>query len=322
MRSSESVAPRFPSVAALFAVVLMVAPCVRFTAEAKAPTDKPRAVGLQAEGHLRVSGTRFINPDGSPFQWRGISAFRLLEFVAHGREAEATAYLEWAASKRLNVVRVLAMADGIFRLSAADGRRALPRLLEIARTHRMYVEVVALADTARATIDIPEHVTAIGAICARYPNAVLELANEPGHPTQAAAVHDPLYLRSLLPRVPAGVPTALGSVEYDDRFALGHYVTWHAPRTSDWPREIAKGAALVAKFKRPVINDEPMGAADATIAGRRDSRPARFRQAAAASRRAGLGSTFHYEGGTQARRLTRIELACLDAWLAGLSGGR
>ena len=41
----------------------------------------------------------------------------------------------WAASKKLNVVRVLAMADGIFQLSPADGRQALPRLLEIAQTH-------------------------------------------------------------------------------------------------------------------------------------------------------------------------------------------
>jgi hypothetical protein len=68
-----------------------------------------------------------------------------------------------------------------------------------------------------------------------------------------------------------------------------------------------------------VINDEPIGAADEAVPGRRDNDPARFREAGAASRRAGLGATFHYEGGLQARRPTKIEEACLDAWLVGLS---
>jgi hypothetical protein len=114
----------------------------------------------------------------------------------------------------------------------------------------------------------------------------------------------------------------LGSVEYGDGFAAGGYVTWHAPRTSDWPREIAKGAALVRKFKKPVIGDEPIGAADTAVPGRRDNNPEHFRQAAAASRRAGVGGTFHYDGGLQARLPSKIESACLDAWLAGFTAGR
>jgi hypothetical protein len=304
---------RFRSVAALAAIALVFPALFRLTAFAQATVVK------QAEGHLKISGTRFLNPDGSVFEWRGITAFRLLEFVAHGREAEADAYLKWAASKKLTLVRVLAMADGIFQLPPADGEKALPRLLEIARRHGMHVEVVALTGTAVIKVDIPRFVRAIGAICARHPNAILELANEPGHPTQSASVHDPIYMQSLLKLVPKTVPTALGSVEYDDRFAAGHYVTWHAPRTRDWPGEIAKGAALIGKFNKPVINDEPVGAADHAVPGRRDNEPEHFRQAAAASRRAGLGATFHYDGGVQAKPLTRIEMACLDAWLAGLT---
>jgi hypothetical protein len=299
------VGPRFRSVAALLAIALVVPAFFRLEAEAPG-------------SHLKISGTRFLNPDGSVFQWRGITAFRLLEFVAHGREAEADAYLAWAASKKLTVVRVLAMADGIFQLSPRDGERALPRMLDLARRHGLHVEVVALTGTAVIEVDIPRFVRAIGEICARHPNALLELANEPGHPTQSASVHDPVYMQSLLQLIPATVPTAIGSVEYDDRFAAGRYVTWHAPRTRDWPAEIAKGAALVQKFKKPVINDEPIGAADAAVPGRRDNNPEHFRQGAAASRRAGLGATFHYDGGVQAKPLTRIELACLDAWLAGL----
>jgi hypothetical protein len=152
---------------------------------------------------------------------------------------------------------------------------------------------------------------------------LLELANEPGHPTQSAAVHDPATLQSLATLVPKAVPLALGSVEYGDGFAgAGTYVTWHAPRTARWPEEIAAGAALVTRFKKPVVNDEPIGAADQAIPGRRDNDPENFRQAGAATRRAGLGATFHYDGGIQTRALTKIEMACLDAWLAGLSATR
>jgi len=269
-----------------------------------------------ADRHLRISGTRFVKSDGSQFHWRGISAFRLLEFVAHGREKDAEAYLRWAASKRLNVVRVFAMADGIFQLAPADGERALPRLLELARRHGIYVEVVAFTGTSVIKVDRAAFVKAIAAICARHANALLEFANEPGHPTQAVDMHDPKHLQSLLPLVPKDVPVALGSVEYGDGFAAGSYVTWHSPRGSDWAKRMEDGAALLKKFGKPVINDEPIGAADAAVPGRRDNNPANFRAAAAAMRRAGVGMTFHYDGGIQTRLPTKGELACLDAWLS------
>jgi hypothetical protein len=282
------------------------------------------AIAVQAEGQLRIAGSRFLQPDGTPFDWRGITAFRLVELVARGKDTEADAYLAWAASKNVTVVRVLAMADVLFKLSPADGQRALPRLLELAQKRGLYVEVVALVDTATIKVDPPGQIKAIGEICARYPNALLELANEPVHATQAEALHDAAYLKPLLALVPAGVPVSLGSVENGDAFAAGAYVTWHAPRAGKggWPAQIAHGAVLVKRFGKPVVSDEPMGAADVAIPGRRDNDPEHFQQAAAASRRAGIGATFHYEGGLQARMPTRIEMACLDAWLAGFSATR
>jgi len=289
------------------------------TRSLKDTTARTRGFRLQAEVHLRVSRTSFIKPDGSTFQWRGITAFRLLEFVAHGKEPEADAYLKWAASQKLTIVRVLAMADGLFKLSPADGLRALPRLLEMAERHGLYVELVALADTATTAIDIPRHVEAVAKICARHPNVLLEIANEPVHPTQVKALHDPAYVKTLARLVPAGVPVSWGSVENGDGFGAGSYVTWHAPRGRDWPRQIgAQGAALIRKFKKPVISDEPIGAADTAVPGRRDNDPGRFRASAQAAARAGLGATFHYEGGLQARLPTGVEQACLRAWLGGL----
>lgn len=269
---------------------------------------------------LSARGTRFATADGKPFDWRGITAFRLVEMVAHGQEREADAYLAWAASKRLTVVRVLTMADVLFKLSPADGQHALPRLLDMAQKHGVYVEVVALADTATIRVDMPRHVKAIGEIAGRHANALVEIANEPVHPTQAKALHDAGYAKSLADLVPPMVPVSLGALDSGDAFGAGTYVTWHASRTrGDWPAQIARGADLIAKFKKPVVNDEPMGAADTAVPGRRDNSPARFRAAAEASRKAGVGATFHYESGLQAKLPTRTELACLDAWLEGLA---
>ena len=270
-----------------------------------------------AAGRLTVAGTSFVKPDGQPFVWRGVTAFRLVEFVAHGRTGDADAYLAWAASRHVTIVRVLAMADGLFPLSPADGQHAVGGMLELAKRRGLYVEVVALADTARLRVDAPRAVKSIGTICAAYDNCLLELANEPGHPTQAAALHDPAYVKSLAALVPKGVLLSFGSVEYGDGFGGGDFVTWHAPRA--YPvAALDAGAMLLKRFKKPVISDEPIGAAETTVPGRRASDPEVFRQMARRSKQLGLGATFHYEGGLQARVPEGRELACFEAWMREL----
>jgi len=275
------------------------------------------AFAIPVGAHLSVSGTSFRRPDGGAFLWRGISAFRLTEFVAHGRSSDADAYLAWAAGNHLTVVRVFAMSTRLFRLSAADGQHALPELLDLAERRGLYVEVVALTDTADRHVDIPHMVKAVASICAAHDNCLLEIANEPGHPTQRRDLHDAAYVESLLPLVPRGVPVSLGSVEYGDGFAQGTYVTWHAPRSRP-VESLDAAAALLKQFVKPVVSDEPIGAGAARIPGRRENDPEVFRQMARKARELGFGATFHYEGGLQARIPTGRELACFQAWISEL----
>jgi hypothetical protein len=99
--------------------------------------------------------------------------------------------------------------------------------------------------------------------------------------------------------------------------AAGDYVTVHTPRGGDpWNhvRALATGAALVEKFDRPVVSDEPIGAAPRAVRSRRDDSAERFRAAALLTRLAGMHATFHYEGGLQGRIPAGPELAAFSAW--------
>jgi hypothetical protein len=271
-------------------------------------------------GHLRIDGTRFVTPDGATFQWRGITAFRLLDYMSEGESQGVREYLAWARSRGLTVVRVLAMLDdGFFDLPAAGGHATLPHLLELARAEGVYVEVVGLTETAKGKIHPREQITALGRIVAQHPNAILELANEPYHGSQSDEVRNPGFLKSIADAVPGPVPVALGSVETDLGFGAGDYVTWHVPRESKhdgWAHvlEIVHGADLITRFRKPVVSDEPIGAAAALEPGRRDNNPDRFRAAAVLTRLTGMGATFHYDSGLHTRIPAGTELACFDAW--------
>ena len=169
----------------------------------------------------------------SSFEWRGITAFRLLEQIAHGREGEAIAYLDWARARKVTVVRVLTMAKHLFQLSPGRWSEALPRLLTLAAERGLFVEIVALADTADTSLDLAQQVKAIAAMAAAHPNAIVEIANEPWHPTQDPRLHDPAFVKALADLVPAQVPVALGSIEGGDGYAAaGRYATWHSPRSN------------------------------------------------------------------------------------------
>jgi hypothetical protein len=290
--------------------------------EPSQPSAASAAATSTLPQRVEVKATTFVRSDGQTFQWRGVTAFRLLEYVAHGREADALAYLDWAKSQQLTVVRVLTMMAGQFELSPADGRRALPRLLELAASRGLYVEVVALAGTKDIPVNLEEHITAIGKILESHPNAFLEIANEPVHPSQSAAVQNPDVLKALAHLVAPSIPVSLGSIERGDGFGAGSYITWHAPRESGnggWGHvlALAAGAELLERWKKPVISDEPIGAGSQAQPGRRDNDPARFRAAAILTRLVGLGATFHYEAGLQARvpeGPASIEAQCFAAW--------
>ncbi len=303
-------------------LILVIALVLVAIGESPLPSEA-RSAAAAPISRLTPCGRALCRKDGSRFRWRGVTAFALLDLVADGKEPEARAYLQWARDATFTVVRVLAMnPKGWFDLEATDGRRALPALLRLARDHRLYVQIVALANTAsRSEGDLREQVREIGRLCAAADNCVLEIANEPYHRSQAK-LHDAAVMRRLQQEVPKGVIAAWGAAprHRSDSMAGGEYVVAHVARSGDrWARvdrmrDLERLSTRTGKF---VVDNEPIGAAEEAERNRRDTEPAAFFAQGILSRLLELGSTFHCEDCLRAQVPRQTQQACAKAFIAG-----
>jgi hypothetical protein len=253
----------------------------------------------------------------------------LNELVASGHESDARAFLAWARQTGFNVVRLLVMLPkGWFTdkdFTPEEGLAALPRTLALARDADMYVEVTVLANTASLPrkADLASYVERAGRICATAGNcALVELANEFYHSTQRADVHDPAVLARWAARVPPGIPTALGAPAGGTGalVAAAPVVTIHLDRGGDrWTRasRVRDLEGLSAETGSYVIDNEPLGAGETDVPGRRDSLPEVFFAQGALSRMFEVGSNFHFEDGRYARVPEPTQQKCAEAFITG-----
>jgi len=300
-------------------------------AQPRADTARPPdVVPLQtpaACGRVSARGTALVCADGSAFRWNGVTAFALLDQLADGRRADADTYLRWARATGFNLVRVLAMADVLFKLSPEEGRRHLDGLFTAAAGHGLYVEIVAIADSARlkqSPDGLRNQVAAVGRLAAAHVNAIVQIANEHYHPTQVPALHDPATLTALAALIPPRV-LYTESASADDTAARpqGLFITRHLSRggtPADMTARLALLGELAMSTGKPVVNGEPIGAGERRVPGRRLADPRVFRDLARRTVEAGLaGGTFHCEDGMFARVPGPVQQACARAWVEGMS---
>jgi hypothetical protein len=314
-------------VAILFAAAaLIAAPAPQATSHSQ-PTVRtldPDAFVQPACGRLRANGRNLVCADGTIFRWRGVTAFRLVDLVADGREQEAVRYLDWANRTGFSVVRVLSTLCCWFDLPPEAGRRALPKVLQLAAARGMYVQIVALAGTAphERPIDLESQVRAIGDIAAAHENAVVEIANEPAHSTQDKRLHDFAYVDRLAGLVPEQVLTIGGSAPTDDATGppLGDLVTRHLSRLDDvWAMmERVRVLEQVSRTTgRPVLSGEPFGAGEKRVPGTRETDPDLFFTYGALCRVFEISCNFHLEAGLNAVQPGSVQQAAADAFIAG-----
>ncbi|MEW5982275.1 MAG: hypothetical protein AB1806_07875 [Acidobacteriota bacterium] len=272
-------------------------------------------------GRLAIDGRRFVYPDGRQFHWRGVTAFRLLDYVADGEEEKADAFLRWARGQGFTLVRVLGSLCCWFDLPPDAAQSALPRLLEMAARRDLYVEVVALAGTAMRRFDLEQHVRAIGAACDRADNCLVQIANEPYHPSQDNRLGRDEDLQDLADRLPGGVLYTLGAASADTASRPGgEYITRHLARQGDAWRMVARVRdleRLSQQTGKPVVSGEPIGAAERSEPSRRSDDPAVFFAFGILGRLFDVGTTFHMEDGLHALVPRPIQQRCAEAFIEG-----
>lgn len=278
----------------------------------------PTGEGVQ--GRLRVEGRQFVN-DGGIFRPRFVSALSILR----RSDDERHAFLDWAAQTGFNGVRVFAGALTWAGQTAEMALQKLHHLVADAQERGLYVEITALTDTGKEGYSITSHVEKCGLVAGVFPNTLLELANEPTHPTQLPSVHEPGTLIALRGRVPPEVLVALGSAPDDEStdFGGGDYITVHLDRGRDkWNqiRRVREMENLSATLRKPVVNNEPIGAdeRDGSVTGKqRFNDPAVFFGLGALNRLFEIGGVFHSQNGLDAVLPGPVQQQCADAFIRG-----
>jgi hypothetical protein len=270
---------------------------------------------------IRVDGRFFVNDKGT---FRPVWASTLA--VLSKPDSEQDAVLDQVKALGFNGVRVFAGDLGWANQTPQMARERLPRLLKAAAARGLYVYVCALTGGG---YDVAAHLEQVAQMVRDNRNAVLEVANEIGHPSQSDIGKDPARLLELAKRVvPGDVTWTLGApVETDEPTPEGTYPTdggqfndAHLDRGRDpWNmvRRLREIYAISEVTRKPAMSGEPVGSAEATIPGRRLHDPSIFRAMGLLCRGFELGCVFHSEDGLFGRLLGPNQTEDAKAFLQG-----
>ena len=282
----------------------------------------------QGVPRLTVDGPRLVTETGTVFEWRGVTAFRLVDHVADGRERDAVAYLDWARATGFTIVRVLSRIDGWADLSPADGQRHLPRVLSLAAERGLYVQVVATVGSGSTPYDWRAHARRIAHLCAAASNCLYEFANEPGHPSQASELHDMAAVDRAAADAVADLRRLLWTAgaswsSHRERHPGGRFLVRHLERSGSPMEQVSRLPDLAALSRASslfVVSNEPLGAdeRDGRETGRqRSNDPRVFDAMGAHCRRLAIGCTFHLQDGLATTLPRKVQRAAAAAFIAG-----
>jgi hypothetical protein len=282
---------------------------------------------LKVAGRLRAAGRLITNEEGI---FRPIFSSELA--LCMHSDGEILARLDADVEAGFNGIRVFCGALSWKGQTAEHARERVPFIIEAAHERGLYVQVVALTDTKDGQhYDKREHVRLLAETCNRYDNTLFEIANEFWHPSQDAETNDINYLVKLRREVvPGNLLTALGAPKDDENdpnvvpLGKGDFIVIHLDRGGSnnrdkWNmvRRVREMEATSANYGKFVLDNEPIGAADSPINGKRESDPAIYFCMGALNRIFEVGGCFHSDSGLQGDPLTPQQKACADAFIAG-----
>lgn len=271
---------------------------------------------------IHLEGARFVTASGRAFRYRFVTAFDLLD------SPQRDAFLDWAKARGFTGVRVLTTASITARIP--PGAQGIPQLLADLKARGLGAELVGLADTRTQGMGrdaMRAHLTALAAAIAGSDLPLtVEIANENAHPSQQPDLQDPAFLRELRAIFPRTLPVSLGSTccgqaDTLEPYPGGDYVTLHLDRERQpfWNevRRVKDYFDTQRDLRRLIVDDEPMGAAEAPEPGRRSSTPERFFAQGLLDRLGELGGTFHCSDCIAATLPGPVQDACAKAYVSG-----
>jgi hypothetical protein len=298
--------------------------------QAQAPAPFP-----PEHGRLRVEGKVFRDDTGAVWSWRGADCFLCFARMLQGEDV--TPQLRWARAHGVNVVRVFGQVNwpGEEHYARPDTRpdytAKLNAFFDAAASQGLRVEYTVLT-YPHPVADMRSQLQRVYDIAAAHWNVFVEVANEPdAQQIDAAAAITGVNRR--------GVISALGYYEprASDRrpatLQMLDYVTVHTGRETDWVRRAKFGRDLRDGYTdnpdgppfsgagRPVIGDEPMGAAERDEPGRRSTVVDDFAAHFAICAVFTAGCTYHFQAGLEGRapnaaepKQEAIAKAILNVW--------
>lgn len=286
---------------------------------------------------LRVDGRFWVTDAGTfrPIFQSGLS------LLVRG-PPERDAFLDQTRALGFNGVRVFAGDLGWVGQTPLVARTNLPALLEAAAARGLYVYVCAITGGRDPVYDVDAHLSAVAEIVHAHPNALLEVANEIGHPSLVdKTMAEWLALARRV--IPPGVTWTLGAPGTDEPEPDGRYVAdgglfndAHLDRGRDLYNQVRRLREIYAiseTTRRPAMSGEPIGIAEVPMPGKQ-----RFWDRASDQPQAGgfddagtrfafaygvlcrgfeLGCVFHSEQGLRAELLGPRTTAAAQAFLEG-----
>ncbi len=272
------------------------------------PPPPPPPPGLLLA--LQVDGRGFTE-GGRPWIYRGFTDFLLYQKYLAGTDLDAI--LRERVDVGANTVRVLGMVTSFshfYPQEHADYYDKLRPFADLLSSYGLRLEFVVFADaqivmpnTAEEQVHIDKVVTGFGSVT----NVLLEVCNEPFKNIPGGEVAADALAQRILGK---GFLVATGNYIYPDAGApvpfSGNYITNHPERKPEWPRTSKDQYDFAEVYHKPVVSDEPMGAAE-TDSSSRSAQPDDFAYFAAESALAGAGGTFHSDSGVQSEALGSVQ---------------
>jgi hypothetical protein len=277
--------------------------------------------GAGQTGRIHIDGRMFRDEHGAAWLWRGCTAFTLyLLWLTGGASAVDAVLADWftaAGSSPFTVVRVLGMVNSFAHLWPQEHADYYDQLQPFVRylfsRWAVRIEFVIFADSGDilGNGDIDPHAQRVAGLIADEPNVFIEVANEPSQHTNLNGGDQKAYEIYLSLTAP-GRMIATGAYSWEQP---GDYLTDHTPR-EDWVRKANDLKDGCEATNRPTVGDEPIGAAEVAIPGKRDNVPSKFAQYAAIAAMNGSGSTFHSDNGILCQPFQPVQRDCAAAFFA------